>query len=130
MSTGDHVFTCQSEPNMGARIVTADARQTWLPGSPVKPGRIWCWKHGHWQPVPEEWRKEEREFRGRVLAAWPAQQRQMAKGLGDKDFLWFTEVYCALHGWRVPDFDDGADVQRIIRKLTASPWGPLEGRRT
>ena len=36
------------------RIETKATTQTWIPGSPVLPGHVWCYTHGRWENKEEE----------------------------------------------------------------------------
>ena len=48
------VHECPTEPNKGKRIRMRPIIQTWLPGAPVIPGRVWCWTHRRWEESPED----------------------------------------------------------------------------
>jgi uncharacterized protein (DUF2237 family) len=48
MAESAHVF---EQPDGGFRFEIGPQPQTWLPGSPVIPGTIWCWAHGSWEQV-------------------------------------------------------------------------------
>lgn len=49
-----HLHECPTEPNAGARITTGPTIQTWLPGNPVIPGKVWCWSHRQWEKLPDD----------------------------------------------------------------------------
>ena len=35
------------------RIETRPTVQTWLPGNPVIPGKVWCWSHRAWEKLSD-----------------------------------------------------------------------------
>jgi hypothetical protein len=55
--TAAHVYDATPDDPPGSarvRIETRPTVQTWLPGEPVIPGRIWCWTHQAWETLPAE----------------------------------------------------------------------------
>lgn len=108
-----HEYVCMDHPNRDVRLVHPDSPRPWLPGAPVVPGSLWCWRHGCWEAIPEDWRRDEKECREKVLRAY-------ANGVGG-DFVYYAQRYCELVGQK-PDLNDRYTVALFIASLTNSVW--------
>lgn len=124
MVAESHQYECTGEPNDGLRIVHMPRKTT----LGIIPGIIWCWTHGEWDPIPEEWLTEEKPLRKEILTEWLAIRAGkplvfLSDALGE-----LVTRYTRFRFWRPVDLDDRYSVYRFIDDLTK--YAPVEEGKT
>lgn len=110
-----HVYQCPALPDRGLVLIHGDIYQTWLPGTPVVPGSIWCWRHNGWEDIPPHWRAREELLRFRIIIEWnTTAQHDPHTGPVITDLI---TRYCHNNGWLLPDLDDRCAVMAFVTAM-------------
>lgn len=81
-------------------------------------GAIWCWTHGAWESIPQEWHDREAMLRDEITVEWERTPMEpVTEGFARPVLTDAIVRYCKHRNWRKPDMNDRYAVFRFLRDM-------------